>query len=176
MKESDLNTIIRNSFLKKGNWCFKIPDPQGMAAMSSSKSPFDLFGLTTEYVFYWESKLIKHEYSAFSFSSIEPHQLENLKKIKDLVKGTPLEPFVLTVVVLGVWIPRKSWELFIFDIDFILKEIESGNKSVKKKQLLDIREKKSILISKDLTFDYREVPLKLIDSLEGLCQKDLTVK
>lgn len=140
MKEADLNSIIRNSFLSLNGFAFKIPDPQGAVATMSVQNPFDGFAVVPGSIVYWESKLLKGDYQAFPFSSIRDHQKVYLKKIKSLAQDNKWD-MVETIVPVGIWSSRKFFDLIIFDISYILYREGLGDLSVKKKELLELKEK-----------------------------------
>jgi penicillin-binding protein-related factor A (putative recombinase) len=123
MFEKDLNTDLTRMFNGKG-WAYKIPDPPATVALMASQRPFDGVAAFSGFDFFYESKLIKNKIEAFSISRIEPHQFENLLKLRELGKET--------AVVLGVWIARKAYQVLLFDVFFLYT---LGSKSVLKKEL-----------------------------------------
>jgi hypothetical protein len=132
----------------------------------ASQNPFDLFFYSKNFNGCIESKLIKNEYQAFSFSLIKPHQITNLDLISQICK---IQSFpVYTLICLGIWIPRKEIDLFFFDISFILDCINTGKKSVLKKELLDLKSKGKFISMKKQIFDVNEIPKKVIYKLEGV--------
>ena len=138
MKESDLNTIIVNSFKANNYYAYKIVDPSSADVFTTSKRPFDIFAETKENVYHIETKLIK-SWKAFNFKVIKSHQLENLLFLRKLNQDRK------SLIVLGVWIPYRNFCLFLFDILFITKLIGEGKKSILKKELLDYRKKNMFL-------------------------------
>jgi hypothetical protein len=165
--ESDLNSIITKAFNNdpEGSWAYKPTDPRGQFAYSSQEIPFDLFAASSEGNFYfWETKLIKHKYSAFSFNSIRDHQYRNLTKLENIFKKFHN---VFCIIALGIWIPRKSFDLMFFNIDLI-NELRNGSKSIKQKDLLAIREKGLYLSIKKQSFDIRAIPSKIIWNREDI--------
>lgn len=162
MKESDLNRIIKLNINEQDGWCEKISDSAGIAAKMASKNPFDLFGITENYIFYFESKLSK-KWEAFAFSRIEDHQINNLLKIREIVSSTNFP--VLTCITFAIWLPRKDIELFVFSIGLIEKLIKEGKKSINKKELEKLsNDKKSIIIKKKY-FDIKLLKEKVIYEL-----------
>lgn len=164
MKESDLNSIIANSFREGGWFAFKIPDPHSSSAKTSSQLPFDGFALYDEGAFYWESKLMKGDYRAFPFSSIQPHQLSNLSLIGRVAKESGLT-FVRSCVMLGVWKSRDYFDLYAFDMGYIIDAMEKGSKSILKKDLLSMRDRHRIGISNRL-FDVSLISERVVGRWE----------
>lgn len=142
MKESDLNRIIVKN-INSDSWAHKIADPAGIAAKMASKNPFDGFGFSKNFSICFESKLIKNEFRAFQFNAIKPHQIANLLKIRELTIN--YSPTMLCCIVLGVWFPRRYIELFVFDIMLINKLITNGEKSLLKKDLINLSNSHSSL-------------------------------
>jgi hypothetical protein len=134
MEESDLNTMIKNSL----EWGTKIPDPGASDAMTTSKRAFDGFGIGSSGIVYFESKFQK-DYSAFNFTRVYPHQIQNLVAIADLALKYNYKE-VKSLLFLGVWIPRQELVLFAFTAHHIASLITSGKKSLLKKELLGFRE------------------------------------
>ena len=129
MDEKTLNTDLVKLFNKVG-WAYKIRDAAGETAMSTDKRPFDGFAVFPEFTFFYETKLIKNKISAFSKARVEPHQFENLLKLKALKKET--------AIILGLWIPRKSYRFLVFDHEFLFN---LSQKSILKIQLEEYIEK-----------------------------------
>jgi hypothetical protein len=125
MFEKDLNRDLTRLFNQHG-WAYKIPDPPASVALTASPRPFDGFAAFRGFDFFYESKLIKNKISAFSIARVEEHQFVNLLKLRELGKET--------AIILGIWIARKSYQLLLFDPQF-LYTLES--KSILKKQLED---------------------------------------
>lgn len=168
MKESDLNAYITSNLQKIG-FVHKIADPPKVVATTVGKNPFDHFGINPYYIFYTESKLIKGGYSAFSFSSIREHQIDNLVAIST-IRDTfykEIADRIISCIVLGVYIPRKELSLFFFDIRCITNLIRDGFKSVSKKDLLKLKESEMYIpmTIKDKTFDTSLVSSKIIRGL-----------
>ncbi len=151
MNEQRLNTIINNNFKSIG-FSYKIPDPmQGLGV----RRPFDGFSVLNSASFYWETKLLKG-FQAFSFRKIEEHQLLNLLLIKQKKLST------ICLIILGVFIPYKFFDLFFFDINFIHKHILKGKKSFHKKELLFFKERNLFLSIKKEIFDVAIIMEKII--------------
>lgn len=156
MKENDFNGLVTKTFNNNENaWAYKIPDPQGMAALSSIKRPCDIIAVYNNESYYIESKLLKNEFLAFNFSRIEEHQIYHLTRIKKS------NPNTLCLIFVAYWVSRKIYEFFVFDIDFILEQMKT-NKSILKKKILEMRNKNmSIKISKG-KFNIDEMRSKII--------------
>jgi hypothetical protein len=138
MKESDLNTILTRSIKLNSNFGHKLSD------QSYDQKPFDGFGIINKKPAYFESKLLKNDIKAFNFNLIEDHQFANLNVISEHLNELPHYTFIS----LGIWIPRKIFYVFFFDINFFKEVKESGKNSFLKKELLDwIEEKKFIPVS-----------------------------
>jgi len=123
MLEKNLNHDLVKLFKQHG-WAYKIPDPQGSGATEASQRPFDGIAVFKDFDFFFESKLIKNKISAFAVSRIEPHQFDNLLKLRELEKET--------AVILGIWMARKSYQILVFDV-FFLRSLEY--KSILKKEI-----------------------------------------
>jgi len=123
MDEKVLNTDIVKLFKQHG-WAYKIPDATGETAQYTEKRPFDGFAAFPGFDFFFESKLIKHKIKAFAKAKVEPHQFTNLLALKSLGKQTG--------IILGLWIPRKSYQFLVFDPEFFFNLKE---KSILKIQL-----------------------------------------
>jgi len=137
MLEKDLNHDLTALFAGHG-WAYKIPDPPAAVAHNSSPRPFDGFAAFRGFDFFYESKFIKNKISAFPLSRIEEHQFANLLKLRELGKET--------AIVLGIWIPYRSYRFLVFDPHFLFC-LEA--KSVLKKEL-------ECYIEKGLAIDMRE--------------------
>jgi len=137
VKESDLNTLIAHSFNELGGWAYKIPDPQGMAAISSSKRPFDVIADDSQVSWKIESKFSSKGYKAFNVSRLEDHQYEGLKKLHEL-GNINIRP----IVAYGVWEPRKFFDVFFFSFRcFFVEKEPLAIRSVKAKKLIELKEK-----------------------------------
>ncbi len=153
MNEKKLNTIINNNFKHIG-FSYKIPDPmQGVGG----QRPFDGFSVFNNKSFYWETKLLKG-YQAFSFKKIEEHQLLNLLIIKQKNQSA------ISLILLGVFMPYKYFDLFFFDKDFIHKLILEGKKSFLKKELLSFKERNTHLSIKKERFNTAMIMEKIISN------------
>lgn len=166
MKEKDINKVINKSFAEHG-FSHKIQDPPQAVATTFGKNPFDGFSVVDGIHYYWETKLIKG-YKAFSFSSIQPHQNESLTQIKYSGKFQDTR----SLVIFAVWEPRKTKELYIFDIGYINYLINQGVKSIKKKEILQYREQEKYLEIKKEKFDYEKLEGAII---YGESQKEATM-
>lgn len=151
MKEKDLNKLIKRNINLQGGWAEKISDPAGVAVKMASPNPFDGFGYTKNFNIVFESKLIKYAYSAFNFNAIQPHQLQNLLKISEITEFN--SPPLLSVITLGVWIPRESFEIFVFDIKLINRLMTQGKKSILGKELRCLSGNKQGIPIKKEVFD-----------------------
>lgn len=138
MDEKVLNRDLVKLFKQHG-FAYKIPDAAGETAMFTDKRPFDGFAAFPEFDFFFESKLIKNKISAFAKARVEPHQFENLLRLKSLGKQTG--------VILGLWIPRKSYAFLVFDPEFLFN---LGQKSVLKFQL-------EAYVKRGLSFDMKNL-------------------
>ena len=125
--EAEFSTITKNSIIAG----FKIPDPQGMAAMTASKRAFDGIGMikeNDELVFLcWETKFLK-SMGAFSLKRVEEHQdfyLREYRKAKSIKSW----------VILGVDVGRNDKRAYIFDWDERFGELYKKGFSIHKKYL-----------------------------------------
>ena len=137
MKESDLNTIINNSFKEIG-FSHKISDPIGGYGI---QNPFDGFSVIKDKNIYWETKLIKNEYGSFNFNIIEDHQIKALTQIKNENKNN------ICLILVGYYIPRKLFEVFAFDIELMNELKSKGKNSLLKKEIMLYKDK-AVKISK----------------------------
>jgi penicillin-binding protein-related factor A (putative recombinase) len=135
VKESELNTIISKSF-NDNFFGHKIADGVGGVSV---QNPFDGFAVIPGTPIYFESKMMKNQIEAFNFKSIEPHQIENLQAVKKCL------PKSLCLITLGIYIPRKLFIVLPIDISFITELMQEGKKSILKKELEPIIEKKVFL-------------------------------
>ena len=111
-----------------------------------------------EYIVNFESKL-NNGYSAFAFSHIRPHQVENLLRIKEVTKNYKTK--CLNIIILGVYLYRKGFDLFFFDIDYIV-DLMKDKKSILKKELENMRDEGKFLRLEKQKFDVNKVPEKVI--------------
>jgi hypothetical protein len=132
MTEKMLNHDLVALFKDHGAMAWKIPDPNQISVLNSSKRPFDGFARFPPPVhdFWFESKLIKNKIQSFSVRRVEKHQLESLSLIKK--NGGR------AAVILGCWIPRQDYWFMVFDVDFIFA---LNGISIKRKDLLSLCEK-----------------------------------
>lgn len=154
MLEKDLNSIINRSLSEYG-FSHKIADPMHG---TGTQKPFDGFSVFLNSSWYWESKFLKG-YQAFNFKRIESHQMDSLLYIKKELDK------VYSLIILGVYYPRKYFDLYFFDIDYIYNLIDS-KKSILKKELLDLKNNHSIkIIRKDDKYwieDVLSIPSKVL--------------
>jgi len=161
--EKDLNRVIISSFNQSGGFGYKIPDPlkmEIMSGMGSGKRPYDGFGINKDLILYYEAKFIK-DYKAFSFSSVQDHQFFYLSKTKE---GSKNYPDVKVLIILGVWLSRKFFDVFFFDLDYIKNRMKTG-KSIKKKELLQFKENNMFLpVTTDKNTKKKIIDLYLLKS------------
>ena len=156
MQESDLNRIVNKKFSSLG-FSHKISDGVGGVSV---QNPFDGFSVFQKMPWYFESKLLK-SYQAFNFKKIEDHQFNSLWKIYQ-------EIMAYCLILVGVYEPRKYFDLFLFDIDIIPLAKSIGKKSILKKELLLLKEKEMYIPLyrdkelKDYTFDCNNIQEKII--------------
>lgn len=129
MKETDLNRIIFRQFREDGGIGHKISDE------SSNQKPFDGFGVINGKTYFIESKFIKSEFSSFSFNLLEEHQKDNLHRIMEHSQFET-EP----LVVVGYFVPRKVFGFFAFTYESIIYKKLVGQNSIKKKELIELKE------------------------------------
>jgi penicillin-binding protein-related factor A (putative recombinase) len=164
--ESDLNTFIKNSFLQDEQFAHKIADPHKSVATQASQNPFDGFAVSMNGIYFWESKLIKNEYKAFSFKLIQPHQISNLLKINRIAKEKNWD-HVKCLIMLGIWKAHKYCHLYAFDIEYINNLVLSGKKSITKKELLELQATNLVVI-KNKMFDYNIINGSIIYGQETI--------
>lgn len=134
MEESNLNTIIKNSFIVKGFFADKIGDPKGGYG---KQNPFDGFAVVPNTNIYWEAKLLKNKIKSFNFNIIEKHQYDNLGLIYNLNNMN------LSIYPIGIYISRQLFHVFVFEHATIEYLKTLGKNSVLKKDF-------EILINKNL--------------------------
>jgi len=162
MKENDLNTIIKNSFNAIAHArAFKIPDGQHGISI---QSPMDAFGAFQGFPLYYETKLIKNELNAFSFSKIEDHQFENLLWYHN---NLVVDKFCLFII--GYYVPHSIKGVFIFDAKFVYDEAQKGLKSFKKPQMIKWKENGFFLPINYYTINGKRQ--ELIENLESMGSK-----
>lgn len=156
MTEQDVNRIINKTFKGLG-FSSKISDGK---EGQFSQNPFDGFSVFKKMPWYWESKLLKG-YQALNFKRIEEHQFDSLWKIYN-------EIMAYCLILIGVYEPRKYFDLFLFDIDTINLAKSVDKKSFLKKELLFLKEKEMYIPMyrdkelKDYTFDCSNIQEKII--------------
>lgn len=155
--EATLNSILDRSF-KRIEFHNKIQDAVGGKGL---QRPFDCFGTYDGKPLYYETKLLK-KYEAFSFSRIEDHQEANLKLIHKKLNVPNY-----TLIVLGIYIARKEFKVLFFDSEYIWKLKESGIKSIKKKELLELVDKNMFLEIKSEK-EYNNKYVKYIQNLDKI--------
>lgn len=170
MKESELNTIIKNNFSQNG-WGWKLPDPSkenivgvdknGKTVFNFRPNPFDGLGITNKFIVFFETKLLKG-YQAFSFRRIAQHQIFNLDQIHETTI-LHLYDFIFPLFICGIYIPYKGVDLFFFHVKEILIRRARGDKSVKKKELLILRDKGFYLPVKKKNFQVDRIPEVIIN-------------
>lgn len=156
MKESNLNTIISNSFNNYINSkCTKIPDPiQGRGI----QLPCDYFGSYNGIPLYGESKLIKSNLNAWNFkNTVEEHQFENLHFYANQKVET------LSIYTIGYYVPRQLKIVFVFDSEFVYNELKKGITTFKKPTIMNwYKNNKFLYIKKDLLQDLHLLKEKII--------------
>ena len=156
MDEKILNRDLVKLFNQHG-WAYKIRDAIGETALLTDKRPFDGFAVFPEFTFFYETKLIKNKVSAFSKARVELHQFENLLKLKSLGAQTG--------IILGIWIPRKSYYFFVFDPEFLFN---LEQKSILKSQLEEyIKQEFAIDVRNEVSFKPGVMISRRIDFLIG---------
>jgi len=160
MTEKYLNRILVKS-IKEHGWGYKISDDAGDFT-GTVKKPFDYLGCTNKFFIYGESKMIKDGLYAFNFKRIEPHQFDALLNCKKAIQSMKYVNFH-TVVSVGFWKPRVFFYVMFFDIISILRAIENGRKSIKKKELeAIIADNQYLNIKKGLVVDIETLSDKII--------------
>ncbi|MBA7684520.1 hypothetical protein ES703_92924 [subsurface metagenome] len=160
MKEKDLITLLNNNFNRDG-WSYKIANQPRYSASSGQrfniKKPFDGFSVMPGKIYFWEAKFL-NGYRAFPLSSIRDHQLEALLKIDSLIDNMETYP----MIILGVYLLRKGFNLFFFDISYIKLLQEKGAKSILKTELLEIKAEGKFLPLRKRQFEVNKVPEKIV--------------
>jgi hypothetical protein len=138
MTEKDLNRILNKSSKDDSGWGYKIVDATADEVRSGRavERPFDDIGFRHDFDYAFEAKFLKG-YQAFSFDMIKEHQIFHLNDIKTRLGKRPFP--IYTVFPLGIWESRKFFDVIFFDVSFIQERIARGDKSVKKKELLEIK-------------------------------------
>lgn len=142
--ESEVCTILRNSFKEKDEEAFKIPDPSSMYSQTIAR-PFDLIASWRDRMIFIEAKYMKTP-GSFNLQRIEEHQIEALQSWKISVPSSE------SWIVLGVTFGRADHRLYIFkDIhniaerrtnkqNFLRKELEKLPYYKVRKNLIDLEE------------------------------------
>ncbi len=138
--ESEVCTILRNSFIKQSHYLFKIPDPSTNFSQTI-KRDFDMLGRYNEKPVYMEVKYL-NGLQSFNLKRIEDHQYKALlefKKVKDS----------LCLIALGVHAKFGDNRIYIWDIDYIF------NRSIKFQNILlkELKEMPYYTIKKNLIIE-----------------------
>ena len=135
MKESHLNTIIKNSL----DWGFKIPDnPLGSIPLC-----FDGFGVFRNKPVYWESKSLNKPQS-FNFKYLKQHQIDNLLWLQSNIVIS------VSLFLIGVNYGRSQKRVYVFrDMDYIRRRKEANNNILKK----EFDKRKNFLLIKNQLID-----------------------
>ena len=157
MKESDFNSIFVSSINTSGGKAYKIPDPQKGEVYTSSQRPFDLFGSWNNKCFFVESKMEKSEHGSFNFKRLADHQKDALDKF-NIASGDSAD----SLVVLAYWQSRSLFEVYVFDYTLIKKLLESGKKSIIKKEILILKENDFYVNIRKKKFNVTELFSKII--------------
>jgi hypothetical protein len=164
MTEKDLNRTLVSSVEALGGWSWKIPDPSlAEIRNGTGQRPFDSFGYSNNFFFTFEAKFLRG-YQAFNFGMIKSHQFENLSKIKSITASFSEKsgiPFY-TPIVLGIWESRKFFDIFFFDIQYIIDLRDAGNTSIKKKELEALKSQNKYLELKKDFIDLNKIPEVII--------------
>ena len=129
MLESDFNSIVTKSFNSQGGMGFKIPDERSTITGFHSKNPYDVYGLYGGKFWAWESKWMNKPQS-FNFNRLEEHQIDNLIKAYELMKGNGISVFAI-----GIDYGRADKRVFIWkneDLYEIKERKNQGNNILKK--------------------------------------------
>lgn len=134
MEESDLNRRIKNSINDAGGHGEKLPDPPQSSATSSSQRPYDGYGVLNGFFLSWEGKFDYDKYQSFNYAArVKDHQWDNL--LLDAKNG------VNAWVIYGVWISRKFFDVFTFDVTLLDRLRKEGKPSFWGKELLEFKER-----------------------------------
>jgi len=156
MLEKDFNTIWNNMFKSIG-FSYKIPDPQKnqFGTISDSKRPFDIFSCAFGRNWYVENKLVKGGYYSFNFNRIEDHQWNNLQKIHNDNKNN------ITVFGIGFYEKRKIFDFIVLDLE-LAKYLKESQGSIKRKELLTLKENDMMITIKKKSFDINLILEKIL--------------
>jgi len=156
MKESNLNTLIKQNFQKVGGFADKIPDPMFTGADGQRfnlKRPFDGFAVLDNFSYFYETKMLKG-YQAFPFQKLSEHQITNLC----LIKRNSI--FACPMIIVGVYLLRVGFDLFFFKPNM---EIWEKRCSATKSQLEEFKAKGFYLPVRKSTFAVHTIPAKIIE-------------
>lgn len=130
MLESDFNSIVTKSFNSQGGYGFKIPDERSTITGFHSKNPYDVYGLYGGKFWAWESKWMNKPQS-FNFNRLEEHQIDNLIKAYELMKGNGISVFAI-----GIDYGRADKRVFIWKNEdlYKIKERKNQGKNILKKE------------------------------------------
>lgn len=162
MKEKDLITLLNKNFNREG-WSYKIPDQPRYDKNSGQrfnlKKPFDAISVLPGKIIFWEAKFL-NGYKAFPFSSIREHQLEALLNIGILTDNLHIAP--PSMIILGVYLLRKGFDLFFFDIRGIKRLKDNGTESILKIKLLEMKGDGKFLPLRKKYFEVNKIYDKII--------------
>ena len=170
MKETVLNTIIKNSFINANGWGYKIPDPSqtdiigrktnGISIFKTGIRPFDGVAVLYQKTIFWEAKLLKG-YKSFNFNLIREHQISNLFAISRN-KGTR-DINIYPLIIVGIWEPHKYFDLYFFHIDYIINLQKRDKNSILKKEFMELKNKQLFLSIRKKLFDCNILTGKIIN-------------
>jgi hypothetical protein len=127
MNESDICTIIKNSFIANGDFAYKIPDPSSVYTMTIQR-PFDIIATFEGKPIYMEVKYM-NKLQSFNLSHIQDHQIQALTLLQKKV------PTALCCIALGVKVDRGDTRIYIFYDIFEIERRRLNKENYKKKEL-----------------------------------------
>lgn len=129
MLESDFNGILTKSLNESGWFGFKIGDQRSSLTQFHSKNPYDLFGYYKGKFVCCESKWLKKP-SAFNFTRLEDHQIENLIKAYEMLDDC------LSIFAIGVDYGRGDKRVFVWKNSdlYHIKERKELKNNIHKKE------------------------------------------
>lgn len=96
MLESDFNSIVVRSLNQQGGYGYKIPDTFSVYSHQRNTAPYDIFGYYNGKFVCCESKWLQKP-QAFNLNRLEDHQITNLIKAYELMRGNGISLFVIGV-------------------------------------------------------------------------------
>lgn len=134
MHEKEFNTIVSKSLNTLGGFGYKIPDTFAAGSLKRSEAPYDGYGFFNNHFVCWESKYLNSP-SAFNFTNLQDHQIENLIKFYENIPNACYSLFLI-----GVNFGRGDVRVFYWMNDdlYNIKERKLNKENIHKKEFLSL--------------------------------------